>query len=272
MNLLTRFLLGPLGMLADDVKYLLGKKDDTVYGSVGRVLKGQSDGSNVLDNVFHSALGKYTGSNLTGAEREANEFNAGEAEKQRNWEERMANTQYQRGVADMSTAGVNPALMFGSGQAAPTPSGAAASGVTPSFSGLADLMSLIMLPAQIKNLNAQTRNIDEKTRTQEQITKIQTIAANYGVEYTEAQISSMLAVVTEKVAEANYKQSLKDLVVSQTVAQDTVNKYLDERQRSEIDKIVAEKDKLSADEKLAKAQAFFTNVQANYADSNGYRL
>lgn len=46
----------------------------------------------------------------------------GAASAQRGWEERMANTQYQRGVADMRKAGLNPALMFGSGGPAPTPS------------------------------------------------------------------------------------------------------------------------------------------------------
>lgn len=45
----------------------------------------------------------------------------GAASAQRGWEERMANTQYQRGVADMRKAGLNPALMFGSGSPAPTP-------------------------------------------------------------------------------------------------------------------------------------------------------
>lgn len=55
------------------------------------------------------------------------DFNARQAEIQRNWEAEMSNTAYQRSTADMRKAGLNPALMYGSGSAASTPSGASAS-------------------------------------------------------------------------------------------------------------------------------------------------
>lgn len=60
------------------------------------------------------------------AERIASEaFNREEAEKAREWQERLANTSYQRAVADLQAAGINPILAAGTPGAA-TPVGASA--------------------------------------------------------------------------------------------------------------------------------------------------
>lgn len=87
-----------------------------------------------LGNLAATGMGiwynKKQSEHLTGAQKEQNQFNADEAQKQRDYETEMSNTAYQRQTADMQAAGLNPALMYGGTGAsgASTPSGSAASG------------------------------------------------------------------------------------------------------------------------------------------------
>lgn len=98
---------------------------------------------------------KTTGADLTPAEKAANQFTADEAQKQRDFEEYMSSTAYQRQVKDMQAAGINPAMAM-SGSGASTPSGASASSVAPqSGVSFSDLMQLIMMPMQKKLMQAQ---------------------------------------------------------------------------------------------------------------------
>lgn len=88
---------------------------------------------------------KLTGQGLTGAQVTQNAF-----------QQQMADTQYQRGVHDMQKAGLNPALMMGSGASpAPSPSGADVG----SNGDFGSLIQAMMLPQQLKQMAASIANV-----------------------------------------------------------------------------------------------------------------
>lgn len=58
----------------------------------------------------------------------ARKFSSAEAQINRDYQERMSNTSYQRAISDMKKAGLNPAMLYASGgHGASTPSSSAAS-------------------------------------------------------------------------------------------------------------------------------------------------
>ncbi len=94
-------------------------------------------------------------------------FQSEEAQKSRTFSERMRNTSWQAGIADMEAAGVNPALAYSSGGAS-APMGDAGSGsganledaITP---GLSSAMQAKRMSQELKVMKAQEREIEART-------------------------------------------------------------------------------------------------------------
>lgn len=86
--------------------------------AIGNYLGGPVGGA--IGTAVASGIGASSAEN---AQTAANEWNYQSAEANRQWQERMSNTAYQRAVADMKEAGLNPMLAYSQGGAS-TPSGA----------------------------------------------------------------------------------------------------------------------------------------------------
>ena len=75
-------------------------------------------------------------------QEDAQVFNAEESQKQRDWQNMMSSTAYQRQVADMKAAGLSPALLY-SGGASGAASGVGSSASSPAASISAPNMNAI---------------------------------------------------------------------------------------------------------------------------------
>lgn len=107
-------------------------------------------------NMLGNWIAKMTGSRLTDAEMQANEWNEQQVLAAWNRQMEADNTKYQRQVADMQAAGLNP--MLAAGGTLHAPSALVAQSVSPSAGtfGLDSILNMFKLGAELKNINADT--------------------------------------------------------------------------------------------------------------------
>ena len=151
----------------------LGTILNSVLGAVP-----QASGADVLSSLS-SLWNKFTGAGLTGAQKEANQFTADQATLA--YERSLAadSTKYQRTVADMKAAGINPMLAMSNG-ASGSVVASPASSVQPGESSmnLGSILSFVLgmkqmniqkalASAEIANKNADTQKKQSETEGQD---------------------------------------------------------------------------------------------------------
>lgn len=239
--------------------------------------------------VLQNKVKQLSGSGLTDAEKEANAFSAQQAELAFNRELEASNTQYQRKVADLQAAGINPMLAAGSGVS--VPAAHAAASVSPSAGSfqLPELFGMFkqlkMMPAEIESLKAKKAldeasalKMKEDAKKAASETKHLDILNNYaeakeqlslegmrkGQALTEAQTSGVWQSIYESrervkklIAETKNEEDRNDLILAEMVLT-RANAY-------RIAYLVPfEAELMSAQSEQQKAAASYALVQAAY--------
>lgn len=133
-----------------------------LFSGISKVVKGITGAVKSVASPVSDFLDGGVGSLLSGAmsaygASSANAANRDLARQQMAFQQRNSNTSYQRVMADMQAAGLNPMLAYSQGGAS-TPSGASATMTDAVTPGISSSNASKRLRADIENIAAQTDN------------------------------------------------------------------------------------------------------------------
>lgn len=216
--------------------------------------------------------------------REQNIFNQYEAQRAREWNQQMDSTKYQRTVADMRAAGVNPALAMQGGVTTQASSNATASAANVGPAQI-DLSQVAQLAMQSKQLQIQDKLANAEVRLKNADADLKEKDANVRDDYNnlmmkgmkisndlnESQIDQIRANVGkigEEVELIKKQAATEEERKLLTIAETSLRKAMERKTDQEIKNMVAllpfQQALMSAQTDQAKANAAAQLVHAAY--------
>ncbi|QRV61812.1 DNA pilot protein [Microvirus sp.] len=216
--------------------------------------------------------------------REQNIFNKYEAQRAREWNQQMDSTKYQRTVADMQAAGVNPALAMQGGVTTQASSNATASAANVGPAQV-DLSQVAQLAMQSKQLQIQDKLANAEVRLKNADAELKEKDANVRDDYNnlmmegmkisnnlnESQIDQIRANVG-KIGEevellkkqAATEEERKLLTIAETSLRKAMERKTDQEIKNMVSLLPFQQSLMSAQTEQAKANAAAQFVHAAY--------
>ena len=132
----------------------------------------------------------------------ASAASAQQAQENRDWQERMSNTSYQRAVKDMSAAGLNPMLAYQSGGAG-TPSGATG------LAFQAQMGNPLGSAVEAFNASRGTSADVEKKGTESELNKVAVQKVEADTDVAKANVANLAASTAEKLQNARTSSAVE---------------------------------------------------------------